>query len=847
MDIPRYRIGNDLTVFWAIHNRDGSPYNFDGKEVHLFVTNDRGRQEVGFEFSKLPDGSTNNVLRWDFRGDVQRVLGLYKLSIEIHTGEDYRDITKDYSDAFVLVSCSEMECEEGEANIQDGGDLILSTRLDVYRIGIPKINIGTNGNWYIDDVDTGKSAMGGGQGLVNVIYGEDDLGGEFDSASVIDTFNAYAINEIYKRLKDLTLPDVTDVFINSPLRNDILYFNGNAWENIAFKKFVSWFNLSGGTGEGLNEEMLKSYLDANKYITEETLEEKVVEKIGEMFYWADEEHTIIGTDKHFFSKGEISANGLNLDGNNPGSGEDSGDDEGGSDIVTVSIYTLEGVNITSPAKGDVLMFNGNEWVNSPIQISPDEVPDIDLSEYAKVSYVQETYLSLEIFEAFKQNNSSLITALINRVARLEEAKNFFTLTEDGQSIYTEYNLFSTKEISANGLSLGIGETYLGEDKLGTIIEDGDTVTFSANAINSIYHRLAELEENGGGGGNVDVDLSDYYTKDEVNDLFTKDNIKSKLGIADWALKSSLAASDVPNLPWSKITSGKPTTLAGYGITDAMAKNNFFEINGGHAYIGDGACNIYVRGELQSWPSAWSITKAGAASFKSLAVNGSSVLTASDLDDYGFLTSITKSMVTSALGYTPFNSASFTKSNIKSTLQISDWALASSKPSYSYSEINGAPDNLSDLTDDILNGYYLKLTGGTITGNLTVNKNMVIGSATLAWKSTALEVNKPFYSTGEISANGLYLGSDIRFKNQLGDISLDLDTIANAPMFRFTWNNSEDESIHIGSSAQYWEEHARELVSIDDKDFHRLDYSTLGVLMGISLAKRIKELEMKIGG
>ena len=32
---------------------------------------------------------------------------------------------------------------------------------------------------------------------------------------------------------------------------------------------------------------------------------------------------------------------------------------------------------------------------------------------------------------------------------------------------------------------------------------------------------------------------------------------------------SLAAADIPDLDWSKITSGKPTTLAGYGITDGV--------------------------------------------------------------------------------------------------------------------------------------------------------------------------------------------------------------------------------------------------------------------------------------
>jgi len=33
--------------------------------------------------------------------------------------------------------------------------------------------------------------------------------------------------------------------------------------------------------------------------------------------------------------------------------------------------------------------------------------------------------------------------------------------------------------------------------------------------------------------------------------------------------TTLAATDIPNLDWSKITTGKPTTIAGYGITDAF--------------------------------------------------------------------------------------------------------------------------------------------------------------------------------------------------------------------------------------------------------------------------------------
>jgi hypothetical protein len=35
--------------------------------------------------------------------------------------------------------------------------------------------------------------------------------------------------------------------------------------------------------------------------------------------------------------------------------------------------------------------------------------------------------------------------------------------------------------------------------------------------------------------------------------------------------STLAAADIPSLDWNKITEGKPTTLAGYGITDSVCK------------------------------------------------------------------------------------------------------------------------------------------------------------------------------------------------------------------------------------------------------------------------------------
>ena len=41
------------------------------------------------------------------------------------------------------------------------------------------------------------------------------------------------------------------------------------------------------------------------------------------------------------------------------------------------------------------------------------------------------------------------------------------------------------------------------------------------------------------------------------------------GVASAPSFRSLVPSDIPGLPWSQITSGVPTTIAGYGITDAI--------------------------------------------------------------------------------------------------------------------------------------------------------------------------------------------------------------------------------------------------------------------------------------
>jgi hypothetical protein len=149
-----FRIGFDLHIFWAITQNDGTPLALEDKDVRLFVTHPRGREKVDIDVQ-------GNVIAWEFLGRSQRHLGTYKLTAEIFTSEGKRVIRKDICEAFTLVgnSCCE-NTEAGEADIREGGELMLASQLDIYRISPVIPQIGANGNWWVDGQDTGKPAKG---------------------------------------------------------------------------------------------------------------------------------------------------------------------------------------------------------------------------------------------------------------------------------------------------------------------------------------------------------------------------------------------------------------------------------------------------------------------------------------------------------------------------------------------------------------------------------------------------------------------------------------------------------------------------------------------------------------
>lgn len=102
-------------------------------------------------------------------------------------------------------------------------------------------------------------------------------------------------------------------------------------------------------------------------------------------------------------------------------------------------------------------------------------------------------------------------------------------------------------------------------------------------------------------------------------------------------------------------------------------------------------------------------------------------------------------ILSVLG-TKFDKDNFTKSNIKSTLGISDWALAESKPSYTYTEIGGTPTSLKNPTS---------LTFGSKTYDGSEAKTIVasdLGALTSHQTIYALTLQAGTFSAGTYTPN-----------------------------------------------------------------------------------------------
>jgi hypothetical protein len=184
--------------------------------------------------------------------------------------------------------------------------------------------------------------------------------------------------------------------------------------------------------------------------------------------------------------------------------------------------------------------------------------------------------------------------------------------------------------------------------------------------------------------------------------------------------------------------------------------------------------------------------------------------------------------------------------------------------------------------------YLKLTGGTMTGQLSINKvgyalkwnndNYSVGSnnspndfyiwsedstarfrlgtnnlerlTVLANGNVGIGTDSPSYKlhvAGTIYATGsITERSDIRCKDvETYQWSPTLDMIADAPIIRYTMKDDKMHRMRVGSVAQYWEKMMPEAVSKDNDGILSIAQGDICMVSIIALAREVRKLREEI--
>lgn len=149
-----------------------------------------------------------------------------------------------------------------------------------------------------------------------------------------------------------------------------------------------------------------------------------------------------------------------------------------------------------------------------------------------------------------------------------------TVSDSGTAITAS----GSRTISITGMNTTSGSTSK------CLTEKGTWASFSNNAgtVTSVQVQAsAPLQSSTSTAQSATLSTTISFTNQDPNKVLAGPSSGSSAGAPSFR---ALVAADIPDLAWSKITSGKPTTLSGYGITDAAASDHTQAVNKGGTNI-----------------------------------------------------------------------------------------------------------------------------------------------------------------------------------------------------------------------------------------------------------------------
>lgn len=156
-----------------------------------------------------------------------------------------------------------------------------------------------------------------------------------------------------------------------------------------------------------------------------------------------------------------------------------------------------------------------------------------------------------------------------------------------------------------------------------------------------------------------------------------------------------------------------------------------------------------------------------------------------------------------------------------------------------------------ISGDASVGGDMEITGGTsVRGNMEVAGTSKltghVGIGTNPHNTYTLNASGEVrVSTGVLSNGYVTALSDIRKKNVIEDIELDVNAIALARLIRFTWKDGHDTDEHVGGIAQEWQKILPEAVHEAADGTLSMDYGTIGMISAVTLARKVVEQERRL--
>lgn len=378
------------------------------------------------------------------------------------------------------------------------------------------------------------------------------------------------------------------------------------------------------------------------------------------------------------------------------------------------------------------------------------------------------------------------------------------------------------------------------------------------------------------------------------------------GAAGIPVFRGIAAADVPALDWSKITTGKPTTLAGYGITDGFTQggNNF----GATAVLGTNGANnlafetnnttrmtldtsgrlgigvtpsqaLHVVGNIQvdNGTSA-TIYNSGGMYFSGVpgaathtsyifrpgwgaAGNRLATVTVQNSDTAG---NFNDCVLLASLGNSFFNcgAVGIGTKNPSSQLEVVGRVRATNGPGDSavyelYNNSAAANQRWTEMYTDNSGIFVIRNMNDAYTAGATIlHSHRFAGSPNVDY--TVLDGNVgigmapsyKFFANGTVAGIGAYVNaSDIRYKENVQPLTDVHDKISRLTGVSFDWRQKDYpdlnfEQIHdVGVIAQEVEKVFPEAVKTDKKGYKSVAYSKLVA----PLIEAVKELYAKVSG